>query len=257
MFTPSEDKLYWRGMRSTLLSQHEQASSRAFYATGRIRLREDAFVGESSHDSSPQYPSGCVSMPADLDNWQNRFVEDIRTASPARIIWRTSAYATDVFPLNAPYGSPHMGLRAVGFCVPAGHAGSSRVDALLAFYIGERSAPVPAVEDAAISPGLPPVLEAELAEFSAGIGGLCPTAEAVRIARVLSEAAVRYVPHPEITVDIDGELSFDLRLRDSRLVFAELGLDARIDVGVYGPDDQLLVHDAEATCAYLLSVIES
>ena len=35
MFTPSEDKLYRRGMRSTLPSQHEQASSIAFYATGR------------------------------------------------------------------------------------------------------------------------------------------------------------------------------------------------------------------------------
>ena len=187
-----------------------------------IRLREDAFVGEPSHDSSPQYPSGCVSML-----------------------------------MNAPYGSPRVGLRAVRFCVPAGHANSSQFDAQLVLYIGERSAPVLAVEDAAISPGLPPVLEAELAEFSAGIGGLCPTAEAVRIARELSEAAVRYVTHPEITVDIDGELSFDLRLRDGRLVFAELGLDARIDVGVYGPDKQLLEHDAEATCAYLLSVIES
>ena len=38
MFTPSEDKLYWRGMRSTLPSQHEQASSIAFYATGRCIL---------------------------------------------------------------------------------------------------------------------------------------------------------------------------------------------------------------------------
>ena len=35
MFTPSEDELHRRGMRSILLSQHELAFSIAFYATGR------------------------------------------------------------------------------------------------------------------------------------------------------------------------------------------------------------------------------
>ena len=35
MFTPSEDELHRRGMRSTLLSQDEQAFSIAFYAIGR------------------------------------------------------------------------------------------------------------------------------------------------------------------------------------------------------------------------------
>ena len=39
MFTPSEDELHRRGMRSTLPSQHEQAFSIAFYATGRYRSR--------------------------------------------------------------------------------------------------------------------------------------------------------------------------------------------------------------------------
>ena len=63
--------------------------------------------------------------------------------------------------------------------------------------------------------------------------------------------------HPGITVDIDGELSFDLRLKDGRLVFAELGFDGLLDVGVYGSDGRMLEHDAQATCAYLLSVIES
>ena len=79
----------------------------------------------------------------------------------------------------------------------------------------------------------------------------------MRIARVLCEAAERYVSNPDITVDVDGELSFDLRLNDGRLVFAELGLDGRLDVGVYGPDNKMLEHDAHATCDYFLMVIES
>ena len=43
MFTPSEDKLHWRGMRFTLLSQHELAFSIAFYATGRLFHRQADF----------------------------------------------------------------------------------------------------------------------------------------------------------------------------------------------------------------------
>ena len=219
-----------------------------------IHLRETACGGEPSHYWNAQYSSRYVSMSEDTENWRVRPVEN------------TPSAASFMFPLNAPYVSTHGGQRATRLCDPAGNANSSQVflaitgqlHALLAFYTDERFAPILAVEDTVTSPSLPPVIEAELSEFSSGIGGgLCPTTEAVRIARMLSEAAVRHVTYPGITVDIDGELSFDLRLQDGRLVFAELDLNAQIDVGVYGPDDQMLEHNTEATCEYLLSIIES
>ena len=112
-------------------------------------------------------------------------------------------------------------------------------------------------ETASPPPSLPPAVEKELVEFSAGLDGMCPTEEAIQAARMLSKAALRHVADPDITVDIDGELSFDLRLDDGRLIFAELGLNGRLDVGVYGSDNQMSSHDAEATCTYLLSILES
>ena len=221
-----------------------------------IRLHETAFGGEPSYNWNAQYSSRNVSLSDDTENenWRDWFVGTIPSA------------ASLMFPLNEPYGSTRGGQRAILLCVPAGNASSSRVflasidqlHALSAVCTGRRFTPILAVEDTTTSPSLPPVVEEELAEFSAGVdGGQRPTAKAVRIARVLSEAAVRHVRHPGITVDIDGELSFDLRLQDGRLVFAEIGLNAQIDVGVYGPDDQMLEHNAEATWEYLLSVIES
>ena len=37
---------------------------------------------------------------------------------------------------------------------------------------------------------------------------------------------------PEITVDVDGALSFDLRLASGLLMFAELGVDGVLDLTV-------------------------
>ena len=104
--------------------------------------------------------------------------------------------------------------------------------------------------------GLPSFVEREIAEFSEGVDGLCPTPMAIRLARALSKVALQHVQHPEISLDIDGELSFDLRLNDGRLVFAELGLDGQLDVGVYGSDNRMLAHNAKATYRYFLSIIK-
>lgn len=232
---------------------------------GPTRVREDTFVGEPSRDWSAEYSIGYVSMSEDVANCRDRLVGDTSSAAPPVRIWGAPVYAPDMLPLNAPFGSPPAAQRDVRLRVLTGNGDSSpgslsaidHLNALLAFCTDERSPRVLAVADAETSPTLPPVVEAELAEFSAGLGGQCPTAEAVRIARLVSAAAVRHVQHPGITVDIDGELSFDLRLKDGRLVFAELGFDGLLDVGVYGSDGRMLEHDAQATCAYLLSVIES
>ena len=66
MFTPSEDELHRRGMRSILLSQHELAFSIAFYATGRdtiLRIPqrtndEDGFIREIQHHVAKVYFAG-------------------------------------------------------------------------------------------------------------------------------------------------------------------------------------------------------
>ena len=230
-----------------------------------IIFPEGAFLGDPSPDRNAEFSSGCTFIYRDMENWLDWFSGDISSAAPLVRILEASAYASDPFSSNLPHGSSPDERTAIRRLVPMGTASScpdllptfDRLDALLALRIYKRIAPGAVVEAAATSPSLPTAVEAELAEFGAGLDGVCPTAEAVRIARVLSAAAVRHVPHPEITVDIDGELSFDLRLKDGRLVFAEFGLDGQIDVGVYGPDDQMLEHDAEATCEYFLSVIAS
>ena len=232
---------------------------------GSNRPHDDAFVGELSSDWSAEDSSGCVFISEDLESCPYRLVGDIHSASALVRVWGDPASTSDVFPLNAPYEGLLAAQQAFRLWPQTENADASRVflsaidqlNALLALYAEQRSAPELAVEDVSPSPSLPPVVQAELAEFSAGLDGVCPTEEAVRIARVLSEVAVRHVGHPNITVDIDGELSFDLRLDDGRLVFAELGLDGRLDVGVYGPDHRMLEHDAEATCQYFLQILES
>ena len=247
-------------------------TSQALTASGALkryfgpnRARDDAFAGELSSDWSAEDSSGCVFISEDLESCPYRLVGDLHSAPALVGVWGDPVSASDGFPLNAPYEGVVAAQQAFRLWPRAENADASRafisaidqLNALLASCAEQRSAAELVVEVVPPSPILPPVVEAELMEFSAGLGGVCPTEEAIRIARVLSEAAVRHVAHPDITVDIDGELSFDLRLDDGRLVFAELGLDGQLDVGVYGRDNQMLDHDAEATCTYLLSIIES
>lgn len=102
---------------------------------------------------------------------------------------------------------------------------------------------------------LPAELEAVLEEFTAGIGEVRPAEAVVEAARAISLAAVKYTTEPEIAVDIDGELSFDLRLANGRLVLAELNVNGRVHVGVHDENDQLEEHRT-TDCRYLLSMIE-
>ena len=233
------------------------------------RHQDGSFVGELSSDWSDEDSSGHVFISEDLESYPYRFAGDNHSAPALVRVWGDPVSASDMFPLNAPEGLL-AAQQAFRLWSQTENADASRVfpsvvfpsvidqlNALLLPYAEHRSVPEPAVEDVPPSPSLPPVVEAELAEFSAGVDGMRPTEQAVCIARVLSDAAVRHIKHPEITVDIDGELSFDLRLDDGRLVFAELGLDGKLDMGVYGSDNQMLEHDAKATCQYLLSIIES
>ena len=228
---------------------------------------EDAFVCEPLPDPAAQYSTGSDFTSEVLAHWSDQLVADVPTSPGLVRVWRTPVSRLDHLSLNVPIGSRVERRPAVRFCVPAEDSDSSpafisasdldHFSALLAFSTAELYSSALDADHIVPSPSLSLVVEAQLAEFSVGLDGVRPTERALRIATVLCEAAVQYVENPEITVDVDGELSFDLRLKDGRLVFAELGLDGRLDVGVYGSDNKMLEHDAHATCDHFLMVIES
>ena len=63
-----------------------------------------------------------------------------------------------------------------------------------------------------------------------------PTAPVVDMATRIVTAAIERTADSEISVDVDGALSFVLRLNDGRLVLAELNPDGVIDASRY--DDE-------------------
>ena len=71
------------------------------------------------------------------------------------------------------------------------------------------------------------VRDSAILTFSRGIEGVRPDPSTVDIATRVSAAAHEKTIEPEITVDVDGALSFDLRLASGLLVLAELGLGRR------------------------------
>ena len=103
---------------------------------------------------------------------------------------------------------------------------------------------------------LPGEFEAAIGAFAAGIGAVRPTNATVAAARAICQAAAQQTSDTEIALDDDGALSFDLRLSDGRLVLAELCVNGRVHVGVYGENDELKEHRT-AGYEYLVSVIES
>ena len=54
-------------------------------------------------------------------------------------------------------------------------------------------------------------------------------------------AAVEKTVEPEITVDVDGALSFDLRLASGLLLLAELALDGTLDASIYDDRQGVLI----------------
>ena len=106
--------------------------------------------------------------------------------------------------------------------------------------------------------GMPESAEVKTAieGFAAGIGEARPAGPTVEAARAIWQAAVHHTSDPEIALDDDGALSFDLRLSDGRLVLAELCVNGQVHVGVYGENDELKEHRT-AGYEFLVSVIES
>ena len=73
-------------------------------------------------------------------------------------------------------------------------------------------------------------------EFAQGTNGVQPTAPVVDMATRIVTAAIERTADSEISVDVDGALSFVLRLNDGRLVLAELNPNGVIDASRY--DDE-------------------
>ena len=87
-------------------------------------------------------------------------------------------------------------------------------------------------------------------EFSSGMDGRTPGFDVVDLARVLVRAAEQRTYQPEITIDVDGALSFDLRLTSGLLMFAELTIDGGLDITILddrGQDTFVVRHLSPAT----------
>ena len=77
--------------------------------------------------------------------------------------------------------------------------------------------------------------------FSKGFEGKRPAAAVIKAASNIAAAAIEKTIEPEITVDVDGALSFDLRLASGYLVFAELDIDGTLDASIYNDREGILI----------------
>ena len=120
---------------------------------------------------------------------------------------------------------------------------------------GRKTAPIPSPELAS----LPSEIEHVLNEFAKGpAAGAQPESWVVEMARSISKAAVDNTVQPDISVDPDdGELSFDLRLSDGRLVLADLENDGALDASVYDRENKPLKRLRQATAKQLIAVLKS
>ena len=76
-------------------------------------------------------------------------------------------------------------------------------------------------------------LPAIVREFAAGVDGVRPGRSVVDKADRLVQAALQGTAEPEFAVDVDGALSFDLRLSNGLLLLAELSIAGNLDASVY------------------------
>ena len=103
---------------------------------------------------------------------------------------------------------------------------------------------------------LPDPIDAVLNEFADGIGGKAPSRGTRDAARRIATEANKYTKNPDLTVDVDGALSFDMRAMDGRVIFAEMDIDGQLDVGVYSESGRMLDHNPQATEANFIAAIK-
>ena len=96
-------------------------------------------------------------------------------------------------------------------------------------------------------------IKAALDEFAAGLDGKRPEPWVVEMAARIANAALAKTREPEISVDVDGALSFDLRLANEYLLLAELEIDGSIDASVYDLQDRLVQRMPKTTPDAIIS----
>ena len=96
-------------------------------------------------------------------------------------------------------------------------------------------------------------VKAAIAEFAVGVDGRRPEPGVVAMAARIADAALAKTREPEISVDVDGALSFDLRLANEYLLLAELEIDGSIDASVYDLQDKLVQRMPKATPDAIIS----
>lgn len=77
--------------------------------------------------------------------------------------------------------------------------------------------------------------------FTEGLGDVPHKVTTVSMANRIAKAALDKTIEPEISVDVDGALSFDLRLANGLLVLAELNIDGTLDASVYDDSRGILI----------------
>ena len=78
-------------------------------------------------------------------------------------------------------------------------------------------------------------------EFAKGVGDVRPEQAVVEMAQRITLAAIEKTIEPEISVDVDGALSFDLRLANGLLLMAELEVQGGLDASIYDDKQGVLV----------------
>ena len=94
-------------------------------------------------------------------------------------------------------------------------------------------------------------------KFAKGLEGVQPASDVVDVASRIATAAFDKTVEPEITVDTDGALSFDLRLSNGLLILAELCVDGSLDASVFDDERGILVkHIPQATETELIALFD-
>ena len=83
------------------------------------------------------------------------------------------------------------------------------------------------------------------------------TPESKAAAGRLAQAALDRTVSPEIVVDCDGDLSFDLRNRQGQLILAELSPEGRLEAGLYGKDHETAAVVSNGSPEVILGWIEA
>ena len=87
--------------------------------------------------------------------------------------------------------------------------------------------------------------------FTNGLNGRQPDPAVIEIAAQIANAALTHTTQPEITLDLDGALSFDLRTPSGNLILAELTPNGALDASIFDRQNNPLQRLPSATPADL------